>query len=274
MGNDILFLKENLRCWPDPAPILHRGRPPAPSPGSHGGSRHPRALLCPFLPARSFVPGPGEQAGSPCGQRGPAPCEGGDVQGWMSRDGERRAVPAPTCSAGLAQGGGTTLALPTKPNRPGEGRRREETDPQTQAPRKAPLLACQAGLYHEAWMCGESHSSAHALQQLPAPTGNPGPAPAQPAHGSRTQHQPPPHAHKLARGETTGLGKGPGPAQPRPEPSAAGERRDGWYRLRGERLEGPRASAPSPKPPAAGDGGGCPHPSSRPRRGILTRSAG
>lgn len=222
MGNDILFLKENLRCWPDPAPILHRGRPPAPSPGSHGGSRHPRALLCPFLPARSFVPGPGEQAGSPCGQRGPAPCEGGDVQGWMSRDGERRAVPAPTCSAGLAQGGGTTLALPTKPNRPGEGRRREETDPQTQAPRKAPLLACQAGLYHEAWMCGESHSSAHALQQLPAPTGNPGPAPAQPAHGSRTQHQPPPMPTSWREGRPPGWGRvlglpSPGPSPPQQE---------------------------------------------------------
>lgn len=144
------------------------------------------------------------------------------MQGWMSRDGERRAVPAPTCSAGLAQAGGTRLALPTKPNRPGEGRRREETDAQTQAPRKAPLLACQAGLYHEAWMCGESHSSAHALQQLPAPTGTPDP------HRPSRHTAPAPSANPLPKltgwreGRPPGWGRvlglpSPGPSPPQQE---------------------------------------------------------
>lgn len=196
------------------------------------------------------------------------------MQGWMSRDGERRAVPAPTCSAGLAQGGGTRPALPTKPNRPGEGRRRDETDAQTQAPRKAPLLACQAGLYHEAWMCGESHSSAHALQQLPAPTGSPGPAPARPAHGSRTQRQPPPPSSQAGERGDHRAGEGSW-ACPFLARALRSRRAPGWLASpSGGEAGGAESFSPFPKAPGSRSWGGCPHPSSRPRRGILTRSAG
>lgn len=123
------------------------------------------------------------------------------MRGWMSQDGERPAVPAPTCSAGLAQDGGTRPAPPTKSNSLGEGRRRQE-----RAPRPGPPKVC---LDHGAWMHGDGHSSAGAPRQLPPP-------------GRAWPSHPAAHPWKDGEGDPTGLGKGPGPASSPPQRENAG----------------------------------------------------
>ena len=192
------------------------------------------------------------------------------MQGWMSRDGERQAVPAPTCSAGSAQGGGTRLAPPAKPSRPGEGRRREETDSQTQAPEKPARLGCTmkpgcvARVTARLVLCSSS-------QHLPV-----APDPHRPGWDTVPAPSTKPACLIAAQaGEMGDHRAGEGSwACPSLARALCSGRAPGWLASpSGERLEGLRASAPSPKPHAAGDGG-CPHPFSRTHGGILTGHAG
>lgn len=194
-------------------PDFHQAKLPAPSSDTHGGSQHTTIHLCPprLLGASRLARGAGRD---PCGQRSPAPCEGGDVRGWMSQDGERRAVPAPTCSAGLAQGGGTSLAPPTRPSCLGKEGSERRQSPQSR-PQKAPLLAGEAGLDRGARM-GGGHSSALALQQPPALTDSPRPALAWLGQLPHPESAPTPHHIAACRSGTSGWG---GVLRP-PEPSA------------------------------------------------------
>lgn len=67
------------------------------------------------------------------------------MRGWMSQDGETPAVPAPTCSAGLAQDGGTRPTPPRNPNSLGEGRQQQQEGAARQGPPKLCLPARLAG---------------------------------------------------------------------------------------------------------------------------------
>lgn len=126
------------------------------------------------------------------------------MRDWMSQDGERSAVPAPTCSAGLAQDGGTRPTPPRKPNSLGEGRRQKEGAPRQGPPKLS--LPTRLG-WTMAPGCTVMGTAPHASSRHPA------------GHGPRSQRHPP---RQDGEGGPTGVGRGPGPAPSPPQQEKAG----------------------------------------------------
>lgn len=169
------------------------------------------------------------------------------MQGWMSQDGERPAVPAPTCSAGLAQDGGTRPTPPRKPNSPGGGRWQQEGAPRQGLPKLC--LAPRLG-----WTMAPGCSVMGTAQPVPHSSSR------HPA-GPHSQRRPP---GRMGRGSSLGWGGVPG----LPRTLRSGRTQDGRRRHPGE-AGGAAGCASLPRASGGRNGDArCP-PFSPTRRGIL-----